>query len=73
MGERVRGIDGQGIVAADQVGERRGPHEQHHEEQADGAQHMAPREERQPAPAVRGIGAGASQFVIVIDRGQIVS
>jgi hypothetical protein len=34
---------------------------------------MALREEGEPAPALRRVGTGASQFVIEIDRGQIGS
>jgi len=66
----VRGIDAQRIVAVDQVGGGRYPHEQDHDEKADGAEQIALRQERQPAPAMRRVGAGASQLAIIVDGGQ---
>ena len=49
--ERMRGIDRQGVVAADQIGKQRGQHERHHDDEAEGAENVTPREECQATPA----------------------
>ena len=51
----MRGIDAERIEAADQVGGDRREHEQHHDDEADGAEHVALRQEGEPPPAMRAI------------------
>ena len=69
----MRGIDAERIEAADEIGGYRSQHKNHHDDQADSAEHVALRKERQLAPALGGMGARASQFGIVVDRCQIAS
>src|SRR5215218_635122 len=64
------GIDAERAEAADQVGRDRHPDEHHHDEEAERAQHVALREEREPSPAMRRMGPGALQLAIVIDYSQ---
>src|SRR5262249_45019968 len=58
-GERMRGIDRERAIAADHIGEDRRQHEQRHDDEADRAEDVAPREEAQASPEGVGVGAGA--------------
>ena len=67
----MRGIDAERIKPTDEIGEYRHPYEQQHNGEAGGPEQVAPREERQPAPAMRRMSAGVPQFAIVVDHGQV--
>src|SRR4029077_1543283 len=69
----VGGIDAERIEAADKLGARRTPYEQHHDDETDGAEHVAWRQEGEAPPAMGRLRAGASQFAVVVDRGHGIS